>query len=234
MSTTSTVEVTTVLREHIMSGQIHPGEKLQQQRLAQALGVSRTPLRTALANLAQEGLLQYEPNRGYTVRAFKRKDIIDGFAARAVLEGLAAATVARQGMSDDALQDLASLLTIGDTALAKGRLDPDDLDDYRTMNVNFHQRIIEEARNSWVEELVRHTQLIPFASNRMIVWQDYSIMVRSHDDHHRLVDAISRRDVARADYLLREHINFAGDYVAKCIEDGRITTGFSKHRRNIA
>ena len=51
MSITSTEEVTQVLREHIMSGQIHPGERLQQERLARFLGVSRTPLRTALAAL---------------------------------------------------------------------------------------------------------------------------------------------------------------------------------------
>ncbi|MDR5903001.1 GntR family transcriptional regulator [Halomonas icarae] len=221
MSTTSTVEVTTVLREHIMSGQIHPGEKLQQQRLAQALGVSRTPLRSALTNLAQEGLVQYEPNRGYTVRAFSRKDVVDGYASRAVLEGLAAATVARQGLADATLDELTRLLEVGDRVLSKGRLDPDDLGDYRAMNVNFHNRVIAEARNRWVEDLVRQTQLIPFASNRMIVWKDYAVIVRSHDDHHRLLDAIGQRDAGRADFLLREHINFAGEYLARHIEKGK-------------
>ncbi len=230
MSTTSTEEVTTSLREHIMSGQIHPGVKLQQQRLSQALGVSRTPLRTALANLAKEGLLQYKSNSGYTVREFSRKDVVDGYAARAVLEGLAVSTVARQGLPDATLNELDALLDIGDKALSKGWLDPEDLDNYRSMNVNFHNRIIAEAQNRWVEELVRQTQLIPFASNRMIVWKDYAIMVRTHDDHHRLVDAISKRDISRADFLLREHINFAGEYLAKCIQDGRIPTSYPKSK----
>ena len=224
MTNTSTEEVTTLLREHVMSGQIQPGERLQQERLARIFGVSRTPLRSALSNLATEGLLQYEANRGYTVRAFDRKDIIDGYAARAVLEGLAAATVARHGLSDSVIAELDALLKIGDDALAKGRLDPKDLDAYRSMNVKFHDRIIAEARNRWIAELVRQTQLIPFASNRMIVWQDYAIMLRSHDDHRRLVDAISRGDPTRADAILREHIMFAGDYLAECIESGRITT----------
>lgn len=224
MSNTSSEEVTSLLREHVMSGQIRPGERLQQERLARTFGVSRTPMRTALANLATEGLLQYEANRGYTVRAFDRKDIIDGYAARAVLEGLAAATVARSGLTQDTLQELTKLLTVGDRALAKGRLDLDDLDSYRAMNVEFHDRIIAEAQNRWISELVRQTQLIPFASNRMIVWQDYAIMLRSHDDHHRLVDAIAARDPQRADSLLREHIHFAGDYLAQCIETGRINT----------
>ncbi|OEY66040.1 hypothetical protein BG841_05930 [Marinobacter sp. X15-166B] len=210
-----------------MSGEIHSGVKLQQQRLSQMLGVSRTPLRTALANLAKEGLLRYESNRGYTVREFSRQDVVNAYAARAVLEGLAAATVARHGLSDEILNELNAMLEIGDRALSKGRLDPDDLDDYRSMNVDFHNRIVAEAQNRWVEDLVRQTQMIPFASNRMIVWQDYPVMVRSHDDHHRLVDAISKRDVTRADFLLREHIYFAGEYLAECLEDGRIPTNSS-------
>jgi GntR family transcriptional regulator of vanillate catabolism len=228
MSVTSTEEVTNILREHIMSGQIHPGERLQQERLARGLGVSRTPLRTALANLANEGLLQYEANRGYTVRAFDRKDIIDGYAARAVLEGLAAASVASAGISSNTINRMEQLLEIGDASLAKGLLDPKDIDGYRRMNVGFHDEIIARAENRWITELVRQTQLIPFASNRMIVWQDYDIMYRTHDDHHRILDALKRRDPFRADYLMREHVNFAGEYLAQCIETGRITTAPDK------
>lgn len=224
MAHTSTEEVTHILREHIMSGQIYPGERLQQERLARALGVSRTPLRTALSNLSNEGLLQYEANCGYTVREFDRTDIINGYAARAVLEGLAAAAVASQGLENPVIAEMEALLAIGDRALEDGRLDPMDIDGYRIMNVKFHDSIIHRAGNRWITELVRQTQLIPFASNRMIVWQDYEIMKRSHDDHHRVCDAIKRRDPYRADYLMREHVNFAGEYLADCIETGRITT----------
>lgn len=224
MAITSTEEVTNILREHIMSGQIHPGERLQQERLAKGLGVSRTPLRTALANLTSEGLLQYEANRGYTVREFDRQDIINGYAARAVLEGLAAATVASRGLEAAAIEEMEAWLDFGDEALRNGRLDPKDIDGYRNMNVRFHDEIIHRTDNRWIAELVRQTQLIPFASNRMIVWQDFDIMKRSHDDHHRILDAISRRDPIRADYLMREHVNFAGEYLAECIETGRITT----------
>ncbi|TMV15004.1 GntR family transcriptional regulator [Arenibacterium halophilum] len=224
MAHTSTEESTRILREHIMSGQIHPGERLQQERLARALGVSRTPLRTALSNLANEGLLQYEANRGYTVREFDRKDIVDGYAARAVLEGLAAASVASTGLEFGVIEKMEGWLEVGDSALQHGRLDPIDIDRYRNMNVQFHDEILLRADNRWIAELVRQTQLIPFASNRMIVWQDYDIMKRTHDDHHRICDAIKRRDPFRADYLMREHVNFAGEYLADCIETGRITT----------
>ena len=187
-------------------------------------------MRTALAALTQEGLLEYEPNRGYRVRSFERKDIIDGYATRAVLEGLGAACVARAGLPDAVLAEIEGWLSIGDTALAKGKLDPADIDPYRQMNVRLHDTIIAAAGNRWIEAFVGQTQLIPFASNRMIVWQDYDIMVRSHDDHHRIVEAIRRRDPFRADYLMREHVNFAGEYLADCIETGRIITGLTEHK----
>lgn len=224
MANTSSEGVTHLLREHVMSGRLRPGERLRQEHLAQIFGVSRTPLRAALANLATEGLLEYESNRGYTVRSFDRKDIMDGYATRAVLEGLASATVARHGVSPATLDRLRAMLTVGDRAFAKQWLDPADLDDYRQMNVDLHDIIIAEARNRWVAELVRQTQLIPFASNRVIVWNDYDIMLRSHDDHHRLVNAIAARDPQRADAVMREHITFAGEYLARCIETGRIRT----------
>lgn len=229
MSKTSTEDVTERLREYIMSGQIKPSIHLSQESLALSLGVSRTPLRTALSALANEGLLQYEANRGYTVRSFDRRDIIDGYAARAVLEGLAVGQVARMGLSDTDIDDMREWLTVGDVALRKGRLDPIDIDSYRAMNVRFHDRLILLANNRWVAELVRQTQLIPFASNRMIVWQDYDIMLRSHDDHHRICDAIKSGDAQRADYLMREHVNFAGEYLTQCIETGRINTSANDH-----
>ena len=94
---TSTQAVTNALRELVLEGTLAPGEKLSQDHLAQRLGVSRTPLRTALASLNNDGLLVYEPNRGYSVRSFDTQDIIAAFAVRAELEGLAAGNATRPG-----------------------------------------------------------------------------------------------------------------------------------------
>ena len=80
---TSADSAATAIREMILSGQFMPGERLHQDHLAETLGVSRTPLRTALARLAQDGLIDYEPNRGYRIRRFLVSDIREAFAVRA-------------------------------------------------------------------------------------------------------------------------------------------------------
>lgn len=225
MAITSTEEVTDVLREHIMSGHIRPGQKLQQIPLSEALGVSRTPLRTALANLANEGLLQYESNRGYTVREFSLEDVSAAYVARSVLEGQAAAITARTGLPAQRIEMLESWLETGDRLLAKVSLDPRDIDPYRDMNVRFHDALLDAAANRWISDFVRQTQNIPFASNRLIIWLDHDIMVRSHDDHHRVLRAIAARDATRAEAIMREHVQFAGEYLCECVKRGDLPAG---------
>jgi GntR family transcriptional regulator of vanillate catabolism len=212
---TSADALTAMLRERLLSGEIAPGERLQQIPLAESLGVSRTPLREALANLARERLLEYEPNRGYTVRTFHLEDVQQAFAVRERLEALACGLCARRGLPSGILQRLADCVAAGDAVLAKGRLDPDDLPAYRAMNVTFHETILEQSGNRWVLDFVRQTHNVPLASDRVFVWEDYSIIHRSHDDHHRILDALTMQDAARAEAVMREHIFFAGQVLQR-------------------
>jgi GntR family transcriptional regulator of vanillate catabolism len=209
-ATTSSTEVVALLRERILAGEIRPGERLQQVPLAEELGVSRTPLREALGLLANEGLLLYEPNRGYAVRAFDLADVLAAFEVRANLESLACRVCARQGLDREELDRLAACVGEGDGILAGGRLRPADLAPYRAMNVEFHDTLMRAAGNRWIRDFVRQTHNVPLASDRIIMWDDYDIIKRSHDDHHRILAAIRERDAERAEYLMREHVHFAG------------------------
>ena len=215
---TSAGEVAELLRERILSGEIAPGERLQQVPLSEELGVSRTPLREALALLARDGLLDYAPNRGYAVRAFRLSDVEQAFEARGRLESLAARLCAQNGMPEAVLERLRECVAGGDRILAKGILDPDDLPAYRAINVCFHETILETAGNRWVIDFVRQCHNVPLASDRVFIWQDYDLIKRSHDDHHRILWALAARDPERADYLMREHIFFAGDTLRRAVE----------------
>ena len=84
------------LREKILDGDYAPGARLNEIDISNALNVSRTPVRAGLAILAAEGLLEYVPNSGYVVRSYSAQDIEGVYAARAVLEGLAARTLAEK------------------------------------------------------------------------------------------------------------------------------------------
>ncbi len=201
------------LRNFILQGDLAPGTHLQEIPLAERLQVSRTPVRAALATLETEGLLSYVPKRGYEVRSFGIDDIVDVYQVRSILEGYAASQCAARGMTGALLEALENSLKVGDRILAKGRLDPADLPDYRAMNSRFHEGIIRGSGSDTTAELVLQTRRIPLVSDRIILWQDYWLIQRSHDDHHRVLDAIRQRQPERAGAIMREHVYFMSQVV---------------------
>lgn len=210
MSQTSTQTIAQILRERILEGSILPHVTLRQDALAHELGVSRTPLRTALAELARDGLVTYEANRGYAVRSFDIGDIKAAYDVRASLEGLACRLAASR-ITPAQLDRLQACVDSGDRILASGRLDPDDLAPYRRMNVDFHETIIAASANPWVADFVTRAHNVPLSSDRIFYWEDFGIIHRSHDDHHRILAALRKGNGQRAERLMAEHVLNAGD-----------------------
>jgi len=203
-------DVTETLRNWILHGQIQPGERLEEIPLAERLGVSRTPVRAALSTLASEGLINHQPKRGYLVRGFDVDEIAAAYDVRAVLEGLACRNAATRGLTDDQSGRLLDALAEGDRILARGELRPEDHAPYQQMNVTIHDTLLHAAGNPWVTRFAEQAQNIPFASDRIIRWDDHAIILRSHGDHHRIIEAIIARDCVRAEQLMREHVYYAG------------------------
>ena len=127
--------------------QVQPGARLEEIPLAEKLGVSRTPVRAALATLGNEGLLEHLPKRGYTVRAYDIGEIVAAYEVRAALEGLACRQAAMRGLSNDAVATLRNCLDEGDRILGKGVLLPDDHMPYQQVNITLHNSILEAAGN---------------------------------------------------------------------------------------
>jgi GntR family transcriptional regulator of vanillate catabolism len=210
---TRSQDITDILREQLLSGGYPPGERLEEIPLAERLGVSRTPIRAALTLLAQEGLIDYQPKRGYQVHDFAPEEIFAAYEVRAAIEGLACRLAAERGFDTEAARLLEAHLALGDRILASGRLDQVDLRPYQTMNVAFHDTIIALSGNPWIERFVKRTHAIPLVSDRVILWHDHGVILRSHDDHHRILAALKRRQAARAEELMREHVTFAGEFL---------------------
>ena len=209
---TSSEQVLERLREVILRGELLPGEKLHQDRLADTLGVSRTPLRTALTALTQSGLVVYEANRGFRVREFSFDEMLAAFRVRAELEALACKLAAPR-ISDADLVFLKHLVVLGNSLIEGGVLRTEVLSEYRQMNVDFHTTILRASGNEWIQTFIDQLHNVPLASDRVIMWHDYNVIARSHDDHRRIAKALAVRDGTRAAGIMYEHIVFAADHL---------------------
>ena len=201
------------IREMILRGEIAPGQRLAEAPLADRLGMSRTPVRQALPLLAQEGLLAEHETRGYVVRQFTTRDIVDAIDLRAVLEGLAVRRVAERGASKALLRALRSCLEDGDAILRKRHVEDPDGGLYAEMNERFHQLILDESGSELLAEALRRNSRIPFAGPQALIFdrdnleQMYDMLHYAHRQHHGIVEALESGQSARAEALMREHAN---------------------------
>ena len=201
------------LRELIIQGELRGGEHVREQRVCDRLGMSRTPVRSALNNLSVEGYLVYRPNRGYFVREFALGEVREAWEIRSVLEGLASRRCAERGISAQEEATLARCVAQGDRLLGAGHFERQEAEEYRHMNVTFHETVLFACQIHALPAAVKGTQTIPLASDRILVWQDFDHLRRSHDDHRRVLEAIVAREGARAESLMREHVYYAGIFV---------------------
>ena len=208
VASTSTLAQTTTerLRRALLDGRFAPGERLQEESLSALLQVSRTPVRSALHGLAADGLLDYVPNRGYSVRRVDPDRLDSIFDLRGVLEGLASRKAAERGMDALAHAACVKALADGDHVISKGRLFASDRAVFIEINAMLHQAIVGAAHDRMLSEMLRLCHNIPVSSHRNVSWGDFPWLRRSHDDHHRIVEAIHLSDGPRAEMLMREHI----------------------------
>lgn len=201
------------LRRMIASGELAAGERVAEIPTAEALGVSRMPVRIAFRTLEQEGLLVKTGARGYTVRELGANVIADAVEVRGVLEGLAARQAAEKGVSDQRLAVLRECLEEGDRLFEKGFVTEEDLEAYYDLNVRFHQEIIEASGNEAVAAALARNESLPFASVRALavdsqdMRNEYRRFNFAHMQHHAVFDAISNGQGARAEAVMREHAN---------------------------
>jgi GntR family transcriptional regulator of vanillate catabolism len=201
------------VRDLIICGEIASGSRLSEVALAERLGISRTPLRAALARLEQEGLVEAIPTGGYAVRSFTREDVVDAIELRGVLEGTALRLAAERGVDTQRLDSLHELLAGLDEALS-GSVESMDFEGYVALNAQLHARLWGLASTTVRRELERVTSL-PFASPSAFLDKQADVpafrrsLYGAQDQHHAMVQAIERREGARAEALAREHARLA-------------------------
>jgi DNA-binding GntR family transcriptional regulator len=196
------------LREAILRGLFPPGERLREEQLADALGVSRGPIRNALLQLEREGMVVRRPNRGAMVAQLSRNDLEEVYSIRVAIESVACAWAARNSVQRDLdeMQDIIdgySRLTTRVTVQEAADAD-----------LSFHDLIYSAARHKRLLRLWQdlRPQVYVFLLARTYVRKREfrEIMIARHGDIRR---AISERDEKRARKLAAEHVQISYERV---------------------
>ena len=201
----------TALRDVIVSLNVYdePGEvRLDERQLAQDLGVSRTPVREAMAQLEREGFVRSIPRRGiYVVRKTKR-EVIEMITAWAALESMAARLVTTHASAEE-IASLRKMFATFDNGQVRAHLD-----EYSEVNIEFHQTLIRLSRNGVLVELAENL----FTHMRMIRRKtigEKDRADRSIRDHMHIIEALEARDMVRAETLVRDHALGLAEHVEK-------------------
>lgn len=192
------------LREAILSGRYQPNERLVEADLVETLGIPRGSVRLALIQLAHDGLVVRERNRGARVRRVSVSEAIEILQARAALEGYAAREAAKNATSEEVAQMRETL------AAARALLDAGDLLGASERNPELHRAIVTAARHETIERLVSSL------SSQVVRFQFRTILAPgrsegSYSEHSAVVDAIAAGDPDAAEAAMRRHLSGVAD-----------------------
>lgn len=189
------------LRQAILSGQLKPGERLVEGRLADELGVSRNPVREAIRALASEGLIEVTARRGAAVATMTEHEARETIEVRALLEGQNARLAARR-QDKQIIKRIQTVLNKGTTAVAAKRFD--QLFD---LNQHFHRELATAGQNAVLGELL---QRLRERTAMLFSPTDPGRQARSWEEHAAILRAIVEGDERAAATLAAEHVMRAG------------------------
>ncbi len=200
MAATIAEQVYERLVDRIIAGHLEPGQRVEEQAVAAEFGVSRTPVRDALRQLAGTGLVEFRPNRGVTVADLKVEQLSEMFEALGELEALCA-KLSAQRMTQ--LERRALEKIHAEAATAADREDSKKF--YGELNNQLHQLIYQGAHNSSISGITENfrRRIMPF---RSFAGTATHRIHASNEEHVELVAAILDADAARAYEAMRNHV----------------------------
>ena len=189
-------EVAELLRQRIFARELEPGSWIDELRIAEALGISRTPLREALKVLAAEGLVTMKVRRGAYVTEVSEKDLHDVYHLLALLESDAARVVARQA-SEEQLARIAVLQQDLESAT-------EDRDRFFAINEAFHHLLLEMAGNRWRDQMVADLRKVMKLNRHNSLFKEGRIE-QSLAEHRDIVEALKSRQPELAAERMSAH-----------------------------
>ena len=192
------------IKDAIINYRLKSGEILVERQLCAKLGISRTPVREALRILANEGLVEFIPNKGAFVSHIRVEDIIEIYDIRANLEGLAVRLYI-SSIPDSIIDELRSLIAIQEDALSRGQVE-----EFIKSDIKFHRLYVENSSNKRLKSMLQtiSDQITRFA---MTTLKETGNVLEDHykqslKQHYEILDAITVRDGEKAEQAIKKHI----------------------------
>jgi DNA-binding GntR family transcriptional regulator len=205
------------LENEIVSGKLKPGERLDETELAERFGVSRTPIREALIQLAGSGLIELRPRRGAHVTLLGPRELLEAFEFMGELEAACARFAARR-MTAGERETLVSAFKRCRKACEKG-----DIDAYYRANADFHAAIYDASHNRALATDARNLQrkLQPY---RRLQLRVRGRLATSFDEHDKVMEALLAGDGVEAGERLRAHVVVQGERFMSLLAELQVET----------
>lgn len=202
------------LHADIVSGVFPSGHPLRQEELAKRFNVSRVPLREALTRLEAEGLIEQRPRRGYAVAELDASAIVEVFELRMVIEQHAGAVAARS-------RNLEDIAAVGALLDQMRLLDPsrsDYVQEWTTMNYQFHQRIISSSRRKTLTRVASNLRdsVEPYVNVEVSMTHSFD---RSEAEHRGIYEAFKAGDADGLAELSRRHVESTSRRLLQVLRD---------------
>ncbi|SHI47142.1 GntR family transcriptional regulator [Parasporobacterium paucivorans] len=200
------------LREAIIKGDLKPGERLMEIKLAQKLGVSRTPVREAIRMLQLEGLVTMEPRRGAEVAPITAKELTDVLEVRTALECLAA-ELACERITEEEEENLRNSLSVFKEAIEKN-----ELTEVAGIDAHFHELIYKATKNERLVQILNNLREHIFRY-RLEYIREIERRQDLLDEHIDIVNAILNHDKEAARNGMKKHIEKQEKYILTVINE---------------
>jgi DNA-binding GntR family transcriptional regulator len=204
-------QIVSSLRDSIIKGELNPGQKLTEPELAEKLGISRTPIREAFRQLESEGFLTVIPRRGAVVSRITKKEIVDFYELKSLLESYAARIAAEQ-ITEKGIEKLKRINEQLTVLAEKG-----DVEAFFWKNDEFHNTFISYCGNEKLLEFREH-MVQRFMRFRLGALSVPGRLMASVRQHRTIISALSEKDGSLAEAVVLEHALLSGRELAERVE----------------
>ncbi len=198
------------IREDILNGRYLTGDKLVEIKLADELGVSRTPVREALKQLELDGLVDNIPNRGVVVKGISQDDIDDILTIRLCIEGLVGQWAAER-ILDEEVKELEEIFDLMEFYTSKG-----DVDKIFELNTKFHETLYKATKSRYLEGVLKDFQLF-IKSSRNNSLKTAGRLFTALEEHRNILDAIKNHDRESTRNSLVKHISESNENIKSLV-----------------